>query len=151
MKKEEEKIKYGFGLSDTECFCDMFDTVEEVIEFAEHCYNNPDGNYWDEDMDDYPDCIYIGTIEHHTASDFAPTLDDIADTMTDEFYSEHNIDDDADVQISNRMEAETEWKAFIDKYFDIPCTYMSNWNVGVYDLKEHKWVERYGNDKEEKK
>jgi hypothetical protein len=151
MKTEEKKVKYGFGLSDTECFCDMFDTVEEVIEFADGCYKNPDGNYWDEDMDDYPDCIYIGTIEHHTASDFAPSLDDIADQMTDSFYCEYNIDDNKDVSILNRKDAEVEWKAFIEKYFEIPGTYMATWNVGIYDLKEHKWVEQFGKNKEVKK
>jgi len=40
-------IKYGFGLSDTECFEDMFDTVEELLAFAQDAYENPEGNYWD--------------------------------------------------------------------------------------------------------
>ena len=74
-------------------------------------------------------------------------MDDIADTMTDKFYCDHNIDDDADVQYYKKEEAQKEWREFINKYFDIPCTIIANWNVGIYDLKEHKWVERY--DKKE--
>ena len=74
---------------------------------------------------------------------FAPSLDDIADQMTDRFYSDFNIDDYQDVTCSKKAEAQKEWREFINKYFDIPCTIIANWNVGIYDLKEHKWVERY--------
>lgn len=138
--EEEKKVKYGFGLAtdETHCFCDEFDTVEELIEFAKDAWETMDSTYFNED-DEY--CIIIGVIEHHAPSDFAPNLDSIADEMTDLFYSECNIDDDADVQIANRKEAEEEWKKFVNKYFDIPCTYTCDWSVGVYDLKEDKWVE----------
>ena len=138
--EEEKKVKYGFGLAtdETHCFCDEFDTVEELIEFAKDAWETMDSAYFNED-DEY--CIIIGVIEHHAPSDFAPNLDSIADEMTELFYSECNIDDDADVQIANRKEAEEEWKKFVNKYFDIPCTYTCDWSVGVYDLKEDKWVE----------
>ena len=142
---EEKKIKYAFGLDQNHCFDDTFDTVEELIAFAKDAYENPDGNYWDEDADDYPQVIFVGVAETLTASQFAPSLNDIADQMTDRFYSEHNIDDDADVTVSNRKEADAEWKAFIEKYFDLPHTMVATW-IGEYDVKENKWVEKYGKE-----
>ena len=136
---EEKKVKYGFGLAtdQTQCFCDEFDSVEELIEFAKDAWETEDSTYFNED-DEY--CIIIGVIEHHAPSDFAPSLDWVADSMTDSFYSEHNIDDDADVQICNRKEVEEEWEKFVNKYFDIPHTFTCDWSVGVYNLKENKWV-----------
>ena len=32
MKANE--VKFGFGLSDAHCFCEMFDSVQELLEFA---------------------------------------------------------------------------------------------------------------------
>lgn len=101
-------VKYGFGLSDTECFCDEFDTIEELIAFAEDAYKNQDGNYWDEDMDIYPAQIYVGTIEKHAPSDFAPSIVEIADDITDSFYNEQNIDENEPVKVFNKTEAEKE-------------------------------------------
>ena len=150
MKQEEKKVKYGFGIDDTHCETDMFDSIEEVLEYAQASWDEQDGNPFD-DCCDYSGCIYVGTIERYEPSDFAPSLDDIADTMTDKFYCDHNIDDDADVQYYHRKEAEEEWKKFVNKYFDIPCTHIANWNVGLYDLKEHKWIERYDQPKEGEK
>ena len=140
----EKKLKYTFGTNDTYCETDLFDTIEEVIEYAQASWDDMDGNPFDEDCD-YTGRIYVGTAETYEPADFAPSLDDIADQMTDKFYSDHNIDDDADVQISKRKEAEEKWKAFVNEHFDIPCTIIANLNVGIYDLKEHKWVERYDN------
>ena len=136
---EEKKVKYGFGLATdvTHCFCDEFDSVEELIEFAKDAWETEDSTYFNED-DEY--CIIIGVTEHHAPSDFAPSLDWVADSMTDSFYSEYNVDDDADVQICNRKEAEEEWEKFVNKYFDIPHTFTCDWSVGVYNLKENKWV-----------
>ena len=137
----EKKIKFGFGTSETHCEADMFDTVEELLEFAQASWDKKDGNPFDSDCE-YSGCIWVGTAETFEPSDFAPSLDDIADQMTDQFYCEHNIDDDADVQIDKRKEAEEEWKSFVNKYFDLPCTMSCNW-FGMYDLKEHKWLEKY--------
>lgn len=91
---EDKKVKYGFGLSETECFSDMFDSIDELIAFAQDAYEHPDGNYLDEDLDDYPDVIWVGIIEEVNVTQFAPSLDDIADQITDQFYCEHNVDDD---------------------------------------------------------
>ena len=137
--EEEKKIKYGFGLATdvTRCFCDEFDSVEELIKYAKEQWEGENSDYFNDD-DEY--CIIIGVIEHHAPSDFAPSLDWIADCMTDSYYNEHNIDDDADVQINNRKEAEEEWEKFINKHFKIPYTYTCDWSVGVYDLKEDKWI-----------
>ena len=52
------------------------------------------------------------------------------------------IDDDAEVNYSPREEAKKEFEAFIEKYFDIPCTLIGYADVGWYDLKEHKWIEK---------
>ena len=134
--------KYGFGLSDTECFCDMFDTVDELLSFAQDAYQNPDGNYWDKDMDEYPTQIYVGTIEKHAPSDFAPSIDEIAYDITDSFYNEHNIDDNEPVKVYNKKEAEEEWKRFIDKYFSLPCDYTTDW-FGVYDLEKREWTKKW--------
>ena len=145
---EEKKIKYGFGLDDTECFTDEFDSLEELIAFAQEAHDNPDGNYWDEDWDEeeYTHSIHVGVIERVSATDFAPSLRDIADQMTDSFYSEHDIADDAEVSFHPRKEAEEAWKAFIEKYCDMPYQVVCKWAVGIYDLKEHRWTKRY--DKE---
>ena len=142
----EKKLKYAFGTSDTYCEADLFDTIEEVIEYAQSSWDDKDGNPFDEDCD-YTDCIYVGTADIYEPADFAPSLDDIADQMTDKFYCDHNIDEDQDVTFCRKEEAQKEWREFINKYFDIPCTIIANWNIGIYDLKEHKWVERY--DKKE--
>ena len=139
---EEKKIKYGFGTSDTHCEPWTFDSVEELLEYAQDSWDSQDGNPFDEDCE-YSGYIYVGVAKTLEPSDFAPSLDDIADTMTDKFYSEHNIDDDADVQIVKHKEAEEELKAFINKYFDLPCTMVTNWNIGLYNLKEHSWAEKY--------
>lgn len=144
----ETKVKYGFGLDDVSCETEMFYSIEEVLKYAQASWDEQDGNPFDSDCD-YSGCIYVGTIDCYEPSDFAPTLKDIADQMTDQFYSDHNIDNDDEVHIANRKEAEAEWKAFVNKYFDIPCTHIASWNVGLYDLKEHKWVERYDQPKEE--
>jgi len=144
----EKKLKYAFGTEDTHCEADLFDTIEEVIEYAQASWDNKDGNPFDEDCD-YTGCIYVGTADIYEPADFAPSLDDIADQMTDKFYSDHNIDDDQDVTFCRKEEAQKEWREFINKYFDIPCTIIANWNVGIYDLKEHKWVERYDKTKED--
>lgn len=142
---ENNKVKYGFGISETECFTDMFDSIDELIAFAQDAYEHPDGNYWDEDWDDYPDVIWVGIIEKVNVTQFAPSLDDIADQMTDQFYCEHNIDDDDTCHISNREEAEKEWKAFVEKYFELPnnTSVVINWTIGRYDVKAHKWIERF--------
>ena len=140
---EEKKQKYGFGLSDTECFCDEFDTIEELIAFAEDAYKNPDGNYWDEDMDIYPTQIYVGTIEKHKPSDFAPSIEEIADNITDSFYCNVNIDETESVKVYNKTDAEEEWKRFVNKYFSLPCDYTTDW-FGIYDLEKHEWVKTWG-------
>ena len=144
----ENKIKYGFGLDCDICFGDEFDTIEELIAFAKSAHDDPDGNYWDEDWekDEYPDEIYIGIMENVSAVDIAPSIEDIADQMTDAFYCRHNIDDDAVVEFHPKKEAEEAWRAFIEKYAEIPCQYTCHW-IGVYDLVEDKWTEHYGNIK----
>ena len=143
----EKTIKYGCGLSDTECFTDEFDSVDELIAFAQDAHDNPDGNYWDEDWDDddYPHSIHVGTIEHFTAIDYMPSLGDIADQMTDKLYSDHAFDDDSEVSFYPRKEAEEAWKNFITKFCNMPYTCACHWNVGIYDLKEHKWTKRFDN------
>ena len=142
-EKEGKKIKYAFGLDEEECFTDTFDTVEELIAFARDAYEHPDGNYWDEDMDEYPTCIFIGVADTVTASQYAPSLDDIVDQMTDKFYCEYNLDNDEEVRILNRKDADADWEAFIEKHFSLPCSIVTSW-IGVYDLKNDKWFERYG-------
>lgn len=142
---KEIKAKYTFGLDDEHCFSDTFDSVEELIAFAKDAYEHPDGNYWDEDWDEneYPHCIFIGVAETIKPSDVAPSLDDIADQMTDRFYCNYNIADNADVQVCHKEEAEREWVAFVEKYFDLPHTMVASW-IGTYDLKEDKWIEHEG-------
>ena len=137
----EKQAKYTFGIDEEHCFSDEFDSVEELIAFAKDAYEHPDGNYWDADLDEdeYPHCIFIGFSEKIKPSDVAPSLADIADQMTDQFYCDHNIDDDADVQICNKEEAEKEWNAFVEKYFYLPYTSVATW-IGYYDLKENKWI-----------
>jgi hypothetical protein len=138
MKADE--VKFGFCLSDTHCFCEMFDSVQELLEFAIDAWDEQDGDFFNEDDENV---IYVGTINSYAPSDFAPSLDDIADQMTDRFYTDHSIDNDEEVKIYKREEAQKEWHEFINKYFDIPCTHIANWVVGMYDVKARKWVEKY--------
>lgn len=39
----EKKLKYVFGTSDTHCEADFFDTIEEVIEYAQASWDDKDG------------------------------------------------------------------------------------------------------------
>ena len=139
---KEKKTLYNFGTCDEQCGTDTFETIEELIEFAEDCYKNADGDYWDDCADDYPDVIFIGIAHPIEAKDFAPSLDDIADKMTDKFYCVYNIDDDSEVDIRNKKEAQEAWNTFVDKYFEMPHTITSTW-IGQYNIKEHKWIKRY--------
>lgn len=145
-----ERKKYAFGTEITHCEADLFDTIEELIEYAQFSWDEKNGNPFDEDGD-YTGCIYVGTAETYEPADFAPSLDDIAGQMTGTLLHFQNgvpIYDDQDVTYCKKEEAQEEWCEFINKYFDIPCTIIANWNVGIYDLKEHKWVERYEKNKE---
>lgn len=141
--KEEQKVKFGWCIDEEHCETDTYDTVEELLAAAQESWDEMDGNPFDSDSD-YSGCIYVGVARSYEPADFAPSLADIADQMTDRFYNENNIDDDADVQVyHNRSQAEEEWKAFVNKYFDILCTIVTNWCIGLYDLKEHKWLEKH--------
>lgn len=139
MKKVEKQIKFGFGTDEERCFCDEFDTVQDLINFATEEWDNQNSDYFN---DDDENIIYVGVIEHHMPSDFAPSLFDIADQMTDKFYSDLDPDDDSNCEYVNKEEAEREFKAFIDKYFCLPFDYTTVWNVGRYDVKSHQWVEK---------
>ena len=141
MVKEEEKIVYGFGLDEEHCECDTFETVEEVLEYAQSSWDEMDGNPFDSDCD-YSGLIYVGVMESFTESDFAPSLDWIADHMTDALYCEHFGGDFGDVQILNKKEAEEKWKEFVGKYFELPAHCSCSW-FGIYDLKEHRWYDRF--------
>ena len=55
----EKKLKYAFGTSDTHCEADFFDTIEEVIEYAQASWDDKDGNPFDEDCD-YSVCSIVG-------------------------------------------------------------------------------------------
>lgn len=134
----EEKVKFGFGLSETHCETEEFDTIDELLMNAQSLWDNGDAPF--EVADKH--ILFVGTIESHIPSDFAPSLDDIADQMTDIFYTDLNVDDNGGVQICHKEEAEEKWKEFVDKYFDIPCTHTTIW-FGEYDLAEHKWVKKY--------
>lgn len=139
---EEKKIQFAFGIEeDGPCVGGKFNSIDELLEYAQSSWDEMDGNPFDEDCE-YRGRIYVGVVNDYEPSDFAPSLDSIADDMTDNFYSEYPIDDDADVQINNRKEAEEEWKKFVNKYFETPCGWTCTW-FGVYDLKEHKWCEKY--------
>ena len=141
-KGNEEKVKFGWGIEEEHCECETYDSVEELLKYAQSSWDEMDGNPFD-DCCDYTGCIYVGIARTYEPADFAPTLDDIADQMTDRFYCENNVDNDADVQYYHRKEAEEEWKKFVNKYFDIPHTIVTDWCIGCYDLKEHKWVKKF--------
>lgn len=134
----DTKVKFGFGLSVTHCETEDFDTIDDLLMYAQCLWDNGDVPL--EDADKH--ILFVGILERHSPYDFAPSLDEIADTMTDRFYCEHNVDDDAETQISNRKEAEALYKDFVNKYFDIPHTLTSHW-IGKYDLAEHKWIKKY--------
>ena len=134
----ETKVKFGFGLSETRCETEEFDTIDELLMNAQCLWDNGDAPF--EDADKH--ILFVGTIESHIPSDFAPSLDDIADQMTDIFYTDLNVDDNGGVQICHKEEAKEKWKEFVNKYFDIPCSHTTQW-FGEYDLVEHKWIKKY--------
>lgn len=140
MNKDDKQIKFGFGTDEECCFCDEFDTVQELINFATKEWEDKNSDYFN---DDDENIIYVGVIEHHKPSDFAPSLSDIADQMTDKYYCDLDPNNDSDCEYVNKEEAEREFKAFIDKYFYLPFDYTTVWNVGQYDVKEHRWVEKF--------
>ena len=141
---EGKKLKFGFGLHDTHCFGETFDTVDEVIKFAQEEYDSQYSDYFNDDDDEH--FIYVGTAEEVSVLDYAPSIDDILDQMTDSFYCAHNIDDDDNCHITDKREiVEKEYHDFISKYFELPnnISLTTFWNVGVYDLKKHEWVEKF--------
>lgn len=144
---KEKKTLYNFGTCEERCGTDTFSTIEALIEFAEDCYKNADGYYWDDCADDYPEVIFIGIAHWISAKDFAPSLDDIADQMTDSFYCTYNIDDDAEVDVRKKEEAQEAWDVFVEKYFEMPHMITSTW-IGQYNIKEHRCVKRYDENKQ---
>ena len=139
---EEEKKLYGFGVNHTSLFSETFETVEELLEFAQAEYDNNNEDYFDEGQ--Y--CILVSLVKSVKPMDFAPSLADIADQMTDRFYGEYNIDDDAEVSYYPKEEAQKDWESFIGKYFDIPYTLIGYDTIGWYNLKERKWIESDGKE-----
>ena len=140
---EGKKLKFGFGLNDTHCFGETFDTVDEVIEFAQEEYDAQNSDYFNEDDEHF---IYVGTAEEVSALDYAPSIDDILDQMTDSFYCDHNIDDDDNCHITDKREiVEKEYNDFISKYFELPnnITLTTFWNIFIYDLEKHEWIEKF--------
>jgi hypothetical protein len=141
---EGKKLNFGFGLNDTHCFGETFDTVDEVIEFAQEEYDSQNSDYFNKWIDEH--CIYVGIAEEVSALDYAPSIDNILDQMTDSFYCDHNIDDDDNCHITDKREiVEKEYNDFISKYFELPnnITLTTFWNIGVYDLKKHEWIEKF--------
>lgn len=141
MAQDKKEIKYAFSLNDTDIEEGLFDSVEELIEYAQASWDNMDGNPFDEDCD-YSGLINIVVADILKPYDFAPSLQDIASQMSDKFYDRYCTFDDADVDVSNSDELEKEWEVFVNKHFDLPINIVSDRNIGTYDLANHKWVEK---------
>jgi hypothetical protein len=139
MKNE---VKFGFGIDQDTCETDMFDSVDELLMYAQYSWDNMDGNTFD-DCDDYTGCIFVGTIKKIEPFDVAPSLDYLTDILTDQFYCDYSIDDDDVVRVCNKEEAEKAWKEFVNKYFELPAQVIGTWNIGIYNLKDHCWEEKY--------
>ena len=133
-------ITFGFGTSQEHCEPDKFGSVEELLEYVQSAWDNKDNSLFNDGCD-YDGTIFVGKMEEFEPKDFAPSLDDIADDMTDSFYCEHPIDDNGDVQIDQYKEAEQLWNEFVNKYFELPCDYTCVW-FGRYSLIERKWIEK---------
>ena len=138
--KDNTRIQFAFGTDEERCESDKFDSVQELLEYAQSSWDEMDGNPFDEDCE-YSGLIWVGVVEDFEPADFV-SLDGIADDMTDKFYCQYPIDDNSDVQILNKEEAKKALREFANKYFDLPCRWTFNW-FGVYDLTEHKWHEKY--------
>lgn len=136
----EEKVKFGFGVRQEICEPETFDSIDDLLAYAQGSWESKDGNPFDDDCD-YSGVIFVGVVRHYAPSDFAPSLDRIADAMTDSFYCECNIDDDGEVCINKREEAEKALSEFINEYFELPCTYVGSW-FGEYSLVDRKWIEK---------
>lgn len=141
MTQNKKEIKYAFALNDTDIEEGIFDSVEELIRYAQASWDSMDGNPFDEDCD-YSGLIHIVTVKIHEPYEFAPSLQEIASQMSDKFYDRYCTIEDADVYVSNSEELEKEWEAFVNKHFDLPINIVSDRNIGTYDLANHKWVEK---------
>lgn len=137
----KEEIKYGFGLCKERCFADTFDSIDDLLYFAKRQWDNLDNEYFQEDSQNI---IYIGVAREVRVTDFPPTLEEIADDITDTFRCTCNTDDDDVCHIIDKEEAEKEYYAFIEKHFELPSNtrVVCHW-IGTYDLKGNDWVERF--------
>ena len=138
--KEEKKELFGFGLNDEKIFDISFETVEELIDFAVQEWDAQNSDYFNEDDEN---AILIGHVKYLSPRDCAPSLDDIAETMQNIFYDNYCTEDCGDVEYENKPEVLAEFHAFLDKYFDLPCTMCGYADIGWYDVKERRWIEKF--------
>lgn len=130
--------KFGFGHSiDDHVFSDLFDSVDEVIGFAEQVWKDRDKDYF---YDDKHSIITVWYVRELDISEFVPDIDDIAGRIEEMFYDECPLEYELKVEIVDRDAAKADWRAFVGKYFRLPCKYVSDGEVGRYDLKAHKWI-----------
>lgn len=139
---KKDKVCYCFGVKREHAFSETFESIEDLLMFAKRAWDNTEEDYFDGTQD----CIYIGIARFVSVPDCAPSIKDLACQITDNFYSNYNVDDDDDCQISTSMkEAEEDFKKFLNKHFELPsCTsFVTSWEVGVYNLRDSEWVEKY--------
>lgn len=143
QNKKETKyaFKYAFSLNDTDIEEGLFDSVEELIQYAQASWDSKDGNPFDEDCEE-SGLINIVVANILEPYDLAPSLQDIASQMSDKFYDRYCTIDDEDVYVSNSDELEKEWEAFVNKHFSLTINIVSDKNIGTYDLANHKWVKK---------
>ena len=140
-KENQHAFMYVFSLNDTDIEDGLFDSVEELIQYAQASWDSKDGNPFDEDCD-YSGLINIMVANILEPYEFAPSLRDIASQMSDKFYDRYCSIDDADVYVSNSDELEKEWEAFVNKHFNLPINIVSDKDIGTYDLLNRKWVKK---------
>lgn len=66
----EELKMYGFGVNDTSLFGETFETVDELIEFAQKEYDNENSDYFDDEdqhciLVNAVKCVSLSTLRHH--------------------------------------------------------------------------------------
>lgn len=138
---ELDKVRYCFGVKREHAFSETFESIEDLLMFAKRAWDNTEEDYFDGTQD----CIYIGIARYVSVYDCAPSVKDLACQITDIFYSNNNIDDDDDTHIATSLiEAEEDFKKFVEKHFELPgnTSFVTSWDVGVYNLKDNEWVEK---------
>jgi len=145
--EEETRNEFIFGPNEDECFSDKFGSVEELVKFVDDAWNNEDDEYFSEDENgELNSVVYVGLAEPLSVVDYAPTLKDIMDKVTEQYNINFNYETNGEKCefATSREEAEIAYEDFLSKHLAMPgfITMIAKW-FGCYDARTHTWVEKF--------